>query len=466
MWEAAGPDDFSTWCIISKNIKHMDYNNLAERLVRRCLRNGADEAEVYVQSSRNLSVRVRNGDIETVQEAAAGGVGFRVLVDGRMGFSHCNDFSDRALEDTLSHAVAFAKLTTPDEFNALPGNRPHQDVAGLYDPEIARVAMDTKISMALELEALAMEDARVTHSSGASFGERESEMFIANSHGMLKSNKTSSCSIGVSVVAEKGDQRNTGGESCSRRFFSDLKSLDEIAAEASRKSWEMLDPRMVRTQRAPVIFHRSVSRSLIGGIISAIQGDRVLQGASFLQDYLNQQFATNMLTITDDATLPKGLSSKPFDGEGVPAGKRVLVENGVLKGFLYNTYSANRAGVESTGNASRGGFTSLPGIGTHNLYVNPGQHSYDEIIANTRRGLLLTGITGYGVNAVSGAYSGGASGFWIEDGRIVHPVQGLTIAGHARDIFNDIDMMADDIDMDLSFTAPTMRVKEMQIGGA
>ncbi len=444
----------------------MNYHDIADRLVRRGLRFGADEVEVYIQTSRNLSIRVRNADIETIQEAAAGGVGFRVLVNGRMGFSHCNDFNDRALEETLRKAIAFAKLTSPDEFNALPGNMNHIDVDGLYDPEIARVDTGTKIDMALELEALTMKDSRITHSSGATFGERESELIIANSNGLLKSYKSSSCSLGVSVVAQKGEQRNTGGRSTSRRFFADLEPLPLVAEEASQRAWEMLDPRMVSTQRASVIYDPRVGRSLIGGIISAINGDRVNQGASFLQDSVNERFASELLTIVDDATRPKGMSSKPFDGEGVPAGKRILVENGVLRGFLHNTYSARRAGTESTGNASRGGFTSLPGIGTHNLYVEPGSYTPEQIIANTRRGLLLTGVTGYGINAVNGNYSGGASGFWVENGKITHPVQGLTIAGSAHDILRNIDMMGNDVDMTQSFTSPTFRISEMQIGGA
>ncbi len=444
----------------------MNVHDLAERLVRRGLRFGADDVEIYVQTSRNLSVRVRNADIETIQEAASGGVGFRVLVNGSMGFSHCNDFNEKALDETMKKAIAFARLTTPDEFNALPGNLPHHDVEGLYDPSIAGIDTGKKIDMALELEELAMQDARVTHSSGASFGEWESEMVIANSHGLLKSYRSSSCSVGVSVVAQKGDQRNTGGRSTSRRFFADLEPLDEVAAEAAKRAWEMLDPQMVRTQRAPVIYDPRVARSLIGGIISAINGDRVNQGASFLQDSLNEPFASELLTIVDDATRARGLGSKPFDGEGMPAFKRTLVEQGVLKGFLHNTYSAKRAGTESTGNASRGGFTRLPGIGTHNLYAEPGQHTPEQIIANTQRGLLLTGVTGYGINAVNGNYSGGASGFWIENGQIAHPVQGLTIAGSARDILQGIDMMGNDVDMSLSFTAPTFRIREMQIGGA
>jgi len=443
----------------------MNYKDIAERMVSRGRRFGADEVEVYLQTRRNLSVRVRNEDIETVQEAASGGAGFRVMINGRTGFSHCNDLSDRSLDETMRRAIAFAELTTPDEHNVLPSERAHQEVEGLYDPEIANVSMDRKIEMALELESLAMQDERIRHSSGASFGEGESEIIVANSKGVLKTYRASSCSIGVGVVAEKGDQRHTGSRSSSRRFFADLEPLDEIAAEASQRAYEMLDPRMVRTQRAPVIYDTRVARSLIGGIIGAINGDRVNQSASFLENSMNERFASELLTIIDDATRARGLGSKPFDGEGVPATKRTLVENGVLKGFLYNTRAAMRAGAESTGNASRGGFTSLPGIGTHNIFVEPGQYTRDEIIANTRRGLLLTGVTGYGVNPVTGNYSGGATGFWIENGRIVYPVQGLTIAGSADHIFRNIDMMADDIDMKSSFTAPTMRIAEMQIGG-
>jgi PmbA protein len=310
-----------------------------------------------------------------------------------------------------------------------------------------------------------MNDPRITKSSGAGFGEGDNEVFIANSSGLSKSYKTSSCSVGVGVVAEKGEQKNTGRESCSRRFFADLISLEDIAAKASREAWEMLDPKMVRTQRASVIFDPDVARSLIGGIIGAINGERVAQGASFLKDSMDEQFASSLLTIIDDGTIPRGMSSSPFDGEGVPTQKRTLVEKGVLKSFLYNTTAAKRAGVKSTGNASRRGFTSLPGIGTHNVNIEPGPNSRNEIIASTSRGLLLKGATGYGINPVNGGFSGGATGFWIENGEIVHPVKGLTIAGSANEILNNMDMMGNDLDMNRSLAAPTFRISEMQIGG-
>lgn len=443
----------------------MNYIDLTEKLVARCLRNGADAAEVYLESTRNLSINVLNGEIETVEEASSHGVGFRVFVDGKMGFSHCNDFNEKSLEETLKRAIAFAKLTTPDENNILPASLGVTAVNGLYDPEITSISMDEKIRMAIEIEKLAMTDPRITKSSGSGFGESESEVFIANSNGVIKSYQSSGCSVGVSVVAEKGDQKNTGGEYCSRRFFSDLLSLEEIAAAASKKAWEMLDPRMVKTQKASVIFDPDVARSLFGGVISAINGERVLQGASFLKDMMEMQFASPLLTITDDGTKEKGLASAPFDGEGVPTQRRTLVENGILKGFIYNTSAAKRAGVESTGNASRGGFTQLPGIGTHNVSISPGAQSRNEIIAATSTGLLLKGVTGYGINPVNGNFSGGASGFWIEKGEIAYPVKGLTIAGSADLILNGIDMMGNDIDPNMTFNAPTFRVAEMQIGG-
>lgn len=449
---------------ISKE-KDMDYIELTEKLVKKCISLGADAAEVYLETSRNLSVQVLNSEIETIEEASSQGVGFRVFTGGRMGFSHCNDFSDRSLEDTISRAIGFAKLSTPDENNVLPANKGITEVADLYDAGIKGEAMDKKIKMALELEKLAMKSPGITKSSGAGYGEGESEVFIGNSNGILKNYKSSGCSLGVSVVAEKGEQKNTGDEYCSRVFFSDLLPLEKIASTASAKAIELIDPVMISTQKAAVIFDPDVVRSLFGGIITALDGERVLQGASFLKDYLNRQFASPLITIVDDGTIAKSLGSAPFDGEGVPTRKIVLIENGVIKSFIYNTNAAKRAGVESTGSASRGGFSSLPGIGTHKVYLLPGKYTSEEIIKNTKKGLLLKEVTGYGVDPVTGNFSGGASGLWIVDGRIVHPVKGVTIAGRALDILNSIDMTGNDIDMNRTYSAPTIRVAEMQIGG-
>lgn len=443
----------------------MDYKGLSEQLVKKCQKKGADAAEVYIESGRNLNIRVLNGEIETIQEAAAHGVGFRVFVKGKMAFSSCNDFSDKALENAINSAVKFAESTTADENNVLPDDKGFTKVEGLYDPNISQVPMNEKINLVKKIENLAMKDPRITKSAGARYGEGEEEIFLANSNGLLKNYKISGCSYGVSVVAEKDEQKSSGGESCSRRFFADLKPPEEIADKAAKDAFEMLDAQMVKTQKATVIFDPDVAMAILGGILGAINGERVLQGASFLAQKINQRIGSELLTIIDDGTMPKGLGSKPFDGEGVPTQQRIIVDKGVLKAFMYNTIVAKRAGVKSSGNASRGGFSSLPGIGPHNFYMAAGENTPEEIIQATEMGLLLKSVTGYGINPVNGNFSGGASGFWVENGKIAFPVKGLTIAGTAEEMLNGIDMVGNDLDLNRSFTAPTFRIKVIQIGG-
>ena len=443
----------------------MDIKGLAGQLVKRCVKKGADAAEVYIETGRNLSLDVRKGDIETVQEAASAGAGIRIFVKGRMAFASSNDLGEKALEDAAGRAIEFARVTTADPNNVLPDDPGVTEVAGLHDPGIALVPMEDKIELAKRLEKLAMKDPRITKSDGASYREWEGEVVIANSNGLLKGYRSTGCGCGVSVVAEKGEQKSSGGDSCSRRFYGDLKPAEEVAGKAAREAYEMLDPRPVKTQRAPVIFHADVSRALLGGIMAAIDGERVLQGASFLGKKLGQKIGSELMTIFDDGTRAKGLASAPFDGEGVPTGKRIIVDRGVLKGFLYNTAVAKRAGVESTGNASRGGFDSLPGIGPHNFTMAAGPAKLEDIVAATKTGLLVKGITGYGINPVNGNFSGGASGFWIENGKIAFPVRGLTIAGTAEEILDGLDLVADDLDMNLSMAAPTLRIRSLQIGG-
>lgn len=443
----------------------MDYKSLSAQLVQSCLKKGADSAEVFIQTGRRLSIEVRKGEIETVQEASSQGIGFRFFTKGKMAFASCNDFSDAATASAIDSAVRFAQQTTADPNNILPDDKGVTAVDGLYDESIGKIAMEKKIELAISMEKLAMKDSRITKSDGSGYGESEGEIFLANSNGLSKSYKVSGCSLRVSVVAEKGEQKSSGGENCSRRFFADLKTPEEIAAKAARKAYELLDPRMVKTQRAAVIFDPDVAGALLGGILAAVNGERVLQGASFLGAKMNQRIASALLTVIDDGTPPKGLASRPFDGEGCPTQKRLIIDKGVLAGFMYNTIIARRAGVKSTGNASRGGFTGVPAIGPNNFYMAAGTSPRADIISATPKGLLLTEVTGYGINPVNGDFSGGASGFWIENGKIAFPVKGLTIAGRADEMLNGIDMVGSDLDMNRGTAAPTFRVKEMQIGG-
>lgn len=443
----------------------MDNRKLAQRLVKQCQAKGADAAEVFLESSRHLTITVRNGDVETVEEAATAGVGFRVLVAGKLGFAHCNDLHDAALDSALARAIAFAHSTTADPNNVLPDDAGSTAVDGLYDPAIVKIGMDKKIELAKTLEKLAMADQRIGKSAGASYGEGESEIFLANSRGLSKSYRSSGCGVDVTVVAVKGDLQAPGSEYCSRRFFADLLPAAEIAGRAAAKAIEQLDPKPVKTQRAAVLVDPDVAGSILGGLLAAIDGEAVLQGASFLGGSLDQPIASKLLTLVDDGTRPKGLASCPFDGEGVPTQKRTIVDAGVLKSFLYNTIVARRAGNKSTGNASRDGFNSLPGIGVHNFAMAAGATAPTDIVKATKTGLWLKDVTGYGINAVNGNFSGGASGLWIENGKIVHPVRGLTIASTAKEMLEGIDLVGTEIDLNRYFAAPLFRIKEMQIGG-
>jgi PmbA protein len=382
-----------------------------------------------------------------------------------MAFAHSNDLGEGSLNKAIQSAVNFAARMTADKNNLLPEDKGVSRVKGLYDPDLSKVPMDKKIALAMKVEKMAQKDKRITKSAGSGYSEGERQTFLANSNGLNKSYPSTYCSYGVSVVAEKGEQKCSGGEYCTRRYFSKLLPIEKIAAKAAKDAYQMLDPKMIKTQRAAVIFDPDVAYSLLGGILRAIHGERVLQGASFLRNSLNKQVASKLITIIDDGLMAGGLGSQPFDGEGVPTQKRVIIDQGVLKGFMYNTISAKRAGAKSTGNASRRGYNGLPGIGSHNFYVTAGPHTPEEIIKKTGKGLLLKGVTGYGINPVNGNFSGGASGFWIENGKIAFPVKGITIAGSAKSILMGIDMKGNDLDLNRRMAAPTLRVKELQIGG-
>ncbi|MFH1573989.1 MAG: TldD/PmbA family protein [Acidobacteriota bacterium] len=443
----------------------MDYRGLSQQLVKQCLSRGARAAEVYLEAGRDLTIRVRNEDVESVQESSSHGVGLRILVDGKMGFAYSNDLSDGSLDQAIASAVGFASRMSPDDSNMLPDDPGVTNVPGLHDPGLGRVSMEDKIELIKKVEQLAMGDPRASKSGGSSYGESHREIYLANSNGMQKDFQSSACRYGISVVAEKEDQKSNGSESCARRYYADLLPPESVAGTAVQRAHEMLDPRIVKTQRAAVVFAPETADSLLGGILGAINGEAVLQGASFLREMMEKKIGAGILTLVDDGTRPKGMSSRPFDGEGVPTRKRTIVEQGVLRGFLYNTIVARRAGVQSTGNASRRDYTGLPGIGAHDFYLMAGDGNPEAIIRSTRKGLYLKGATGYGINPVNGNYSAGARGFWIENGAIAFPVKDLTIAGTAAEILNGIDMIGADLDLD-RYSAPTFRVKEMQIGGA
>ena len=429
----------------------MDYKQLAEDLVKSCLKKGADAAEVYLQSGRNLSIEVRNGQLETVEEAASQGVGFRVFVKGRMAFSNCNDLSPASLDSTIASAIEFARVTTADENNVLHDDGRVTAIEGIYDPAMG-CQMDSQDRDGAEVEKLALKDPRVTKSA-ARLRENENEFRPTRT----ASRRLTSCLLfaRASSSCGKGRQKSSAAV-VPKAFSSPISKPPRKSPPGGARQSRMLDPRPVRTQRAAVIFDRDVASSLLGGIVGAVNGERVLQGASFLGSRLNQKIASELVTLIDDGTLPKGLASRPFDGEGFPTARRVIVEKGVLKGFMYNVIAARRAGVASTGNASRGGFFESSGI-PHCFYMRR-MGKRGDIIAQPIGLLLKRDRLMH--QPVSGDFSAGASAL---DENGASPSRGPDIAERRRDAQRDRHVGAT-FDLSRTSTAPPSD-SEMQIGG-
>src|SRR4030043_2061917 len=260
----------------------MDYKDLSETIIKRSLKKGADAAEVYIQTLRQLEIQVRKGEIEIIQESVSNGLGVRVISKGKLAFASTNDLNDKAIDTTILRAIAFAQSTTPDENNVLPSEKESTIVEGLYDPKIFEIPTQEKISLIIKLEKLAMKNKRITKSDGAWYSEAEEIIYLANSNGLLKQYKSSLCGITIGVVAEKDEEKRSGYESCYRRSFSNLKPLEEIADKAAKKAFNMLNARQVKTQKAAVIFDPDVAYAILNGILTAINGEEVLKGASFL----------------------------------------------------------------------------------------------------------------------------------------------------------------------------------------
>jgi len=444
----------------------MHYKILAKSLVNRCLKKGATAAEAYLEEGRELEIEVREGEVEAVKEARAKGVGLRVIIDGRMAFVDSSDFSEEALGLLVDKAVALARKSSVDKYNILPRESGSIPKVNIYDSSLKGISLESKIALLKKLEKIATSiDPLVKRSSGASYGEAEGTIYIENSEGISVSYRESGVSIGVSVIAEKKGRMQPGYSYSSARFFADLKKPEELAKKAVDFARSLFGGEPVKSQEVPVVFSPRAGRGLLAGLLRALSGDRVLQKASFLVGMLGKKIASPLITIIDDGTLDKALGSRPVDGEGVATRKKVVVDKGVLKTYLYNTQAAAKAGTKSTGNATRRGYSSLPGIGPTNFYLVNGNTDPEEIIKGVRNGLYLMATQGGGVNPITGAFSAGAMGVWIEEGRKTKPVANITLAGNIFEMLKGIDVVGNDLELEGSVSAPTFRVRKMVIGG-
>ena len=444
------------------------YEALAKKLVQRALKRGAKQAEAFLQVGRQADVRVRDGEIEDLTQATSKGVGLRVFVKQRLGFAWTSDFDPASLDAFVDRALALAEASAPNPLNGLPdradlGKWP--DTGPLFDDAVASLPPDWKINASLEMEKVVRAfDPRIKTIESVGAGESVNEVYLASSAGVHGSYRGTMVYLYAAPVATDGSQLQTSYWYDARRFFGDLPSPEAVAREAARRTVRLLGATKVKSQKVPVVFDPTMAASFVSTIAAAANGDAVFKKSSFLASKKGERIAAPSVSIVDDGLLPKGLGTSPFDGEGVATRKTAIVERGVLKSFLYDAFTARKAKTKTTGNASRG-YRSLPGIGTNNLYLEPGAKTAGEIIGELPVGFYVTAMLGHGANLVTGEYSRGANGLWIENGELTRPVQEVTVAGNLSEMLLGLDAIGNDLRFQGATGAPTIRFKELTVSG-
>lgn len=446
-----------------------DLKEVATDIVRRAMKGGATAAECVVREGDEFSTLVRLGQVETLKESGSRAIGVRVFFGQRAASTYSSDFSRAGLDRMLSSALELAKITSEDPFGGIPPADQMGQIAGdldLYNEDVYSLPGPERIDYARRTEKAALDfDPRIKNSEGGSFDAATGHKVLANSHGFVGEYSRSYCSVAAVPIAQTEDggmQRDYWFSVA--RMLKKLDAPEKVGRIAAERTIRRLGARRVKTARVPVVFDPMVSTSILEHIFEGINGDSVYRGASFLAGKLGEKIAGDNVTVIDDGTIPGGFGTSPFDGEGIPTRRTVVIENGVLKSYLLNTYTAKKLGLQTTANASRG-LAGTPGIGPGNYFLQPGQKSAKELIANIKEGLYVTEFLGQGVNLVTGDYSRGASGLWISNGELGYPVEEITVAGNLKDLFFNISEIASDLEFRGSVAAPTIRVDDLTVGG-
>jgi PmbA protein len=446
-----------------------DLERLAASIVERAQKLGAEVAEARASSGWELTVRVRVGEPELVQEAGHRSVALRVMKGGRVALTSTSDLTETGLRRTVNDAIELLELSEVDPFAGpapahLLSKPPYPDL-DLYDATVENIDAGQALELAKRGEAAAFShDPRITLSEGASFSRLTGRSALVLSSGFTGVTRGSNASLVVSPVAlDEGDKRRRGYYWTSRRHFSELESPEDVGAEAARRTLRQLGPRKVATCEAPVVFDKDAARSILGTFAGCIMGGAIWRKSSYLLGREGTPVGSALLDVTDDPLLVRGPGSRAFDGEGLRSRKNVVIEGGVLRTYLLDSYSGRKLDRESTGNASRAGASVGPS--TTNFVLKNGAVTRDELVASTGTGLYVTDMMGFGFNAVTGDFSRGASGFWIENGELTYPVSEVTISSNLDTMLKGIDGLADDLDLKTSIAAPTFRVARMTISG-
>ena len=446
-----------------------DLKNLASDIVRRATDGGATAAECVVREGDEFSTLVRLGQVETLKESGSKSIGVRVFYGKRAASTYSSDFSREGLDRMLKSALELAKLTSEDPFAGIPDESQLGSISGdldLYSADVYSLPGEERISYARRTEKAALDfDPRLKNSDGGSFDAATGHKILANSHGFVGEYQRSYCSIAAVPIAQADDgamQRDYWFSVA--RSLSRLDSPENVGKIAAQRTLRRLGARKVKTAHVPVVLDPLVAVSMLDHIFEGVNGDSVYRGASFLAGKLGQKIAGDRVTVIDDGTMPGGFGTSPFDGEGVPTRRTVVIENGVLKSYVLNTYTAKKLGLQTTGNASRG-LAGTPGIGPGNYFLQPGTKTPQQVISEIKDGLYVTEFLGHGANLVTGDYSRGASGLWISGGELAYPVEEITVAGNLKEIFFNITEVANDLEFRGAIACPTIRIDGLTVGG-
>ncbi len=449
--------------------ERIDHATIAADVLGRAKTLGATGADIVIADGDTFSVQVRLSAVERLTKAREKRLGLRVFFGKRSASTATSDFTADSLDRLVSETCALAKAVAEDQASGLPEagamatDFPDLD---LYDPTILET--EAQIELARRAETSACQtDPRITNSEGAEFDSTSGQILLANSHGFVGEYRSSSFSVAVSPIASDpstGGMQRDSWYAVSRQFGR-LEDPESVGREAARRTLRRLGARKLKTTRAPVIFDPEMAASLLGNLCAAANGYGLYKGASWLTGQLGQRIAAESVTVYDDGRLRDGLGSRPFDGEGLPTRKTVVVERGILKSYLLDTYSAEKLGLSSTGNASRSVGES-PSVGPTNFYMEAGASTPEEIIRSVKQGLYVTELIGFGVNMVTGDYSRGAAGMWIENGELAYPVEEITIAGNLKAMLQSIEVVGNDLRFRARVASPTLKIGEMTIAGS
>jgi PmbA protein len=441
---------------------------LAQDVVRRAEALGATDVECTIAEGQEFSANVRMREIENLKEAGSRGAGLRILVGKKTGSSYTSDLSREGIEKLVKSAIELADITTDDPHAGLPEPGELGKIEGdlgMYAPSVSELDTAFKIETAKRAEEAALNtDPRISNSEGASFDNHVGRHVFANSRGFSGEYRSSYCSLSTSPVAKDGESMERDYWYTLARDFGGLEAAEYVGRTAAQRALRRLNSKKVETQRVPVVFEPRTARSLLDNIFEAVHGMSIYRQESFLAGKLGEQVAHEDFTVIDDGTLPGMFGTSPFDDEGVPSRRTVVIERGVLKNYLLNTYAGRKLGMKTTGNASRG-LTGNAGIGHGNFYLQQGVQSAEQIIAGIPNGFYVTELMGFGVNVVTGDYSRGAAGLWIRNGELAFAVSEVTIAGNLRDMLMGIEAIGSDLEFRGSVAAPTLKIGEMTVGG-